>query len=305
MATLSHTKAVAAWLVQLAAAAAGNVPLADAKEKIAVMSGMLADDFPAPAFTAESRRAVALRTDFFPSYGALHKLLAEWWDANRPRSTALPSQLAEAQLSSSDRAGASAWLNAAAGSASAGELIARLDVIRGKQEAAFRWLVANNDHARNIAAAKGWEVRDGMWDGLDHPGRLLAQVRAIIDPPHPMAKMLLGILRAAVERHAPQNLGLVPSDASQTFSADPAAARAPTPVQRQAINADDGIVVMKPPTPAPTSSVLPNPPAVLSDAQLLAIHEQAGNTVRVAALRARIAAAAANANQPPPAERPA
>jgi hypothetical protein len=41
-------------------------------------------------------------------------------------------------------------------------------------------------------------------------GKVLRSVRAILDPPHPQAKFLLGMLSSLVERHAPANASLVP-----------------------------------------------------------------------------------------------
>jgi hypothetical protein len=79
-----HLRLVTSWLSDLANLTAGTAPLADAKTKVAAIAGMLAEDFPAGAFTRQSLAVVARTCKFFPSYAELCDTLSPWWLQHRP-----------------------------------------------------------------------------------------------------------------------------------------------------------------------------------------------------------------------------
>jgi hypothetical protein len=88
-----HLRQVTGWLSDLANLTAGTAPLVDAKTKIAAIASMLAEDFPAGAFTRQSLNVVARACKFFPSYSELCSTLGPWWIEHRPP----PSQVAISQ----------------------------------------------------------------------------------------------------------------------------------------------------------------------------------------------------------------
>jgi hypothetical protein len=88
-----HLRLVTSWLSDLANLTAGTAPLADAKTKITAIASMLAEDFPAGAFTRQSLNVVARACKFFPSYSELCTTLGAWWIEHRPP----PSQPAISQ----------------------------------------------------------------------------------------------------------------------------------------------------------------------------------------------------------------
>jgi hypothetical protein len=82
---------ITGWLTDLANLTAGNVPLPDAKTKIATTATALIEDYPPAAFTRESLMHVARQCKFFPSYSELCTHLAAWWRDHRPVLPALPA----------------------------------------------------------------------------------------------------------------------------------------------------------------------------------------------------------------------
>jgi hypothetical protein len=155
------------WLADLANMTAGSAPLADAKPKIDTMAAMIATELPVEAFTPLSLRAVATDSKFFPSYSDLHRLLSNWWDANRPREVfALPGPDSPA-LDGTAKALVIAWQRARAKDFSelrhVGDLTARmtlvLSAVTRKNDAAFAYVVAHDAEAQRIAMHKGW-LRD-------------------------------------------------------------------------------------------------------------------------------------------------
>ena len=85
----AHHANIAGWLNDLAVLTAGSQPIADAKAKVAAYAGMLAEEYPAAAFSRASLRHVAERCKFFPSYAELYEALGGWWKDNRPRPVAI------------------------------------------------------------------------------------------------------------------------------------------------------------------------------------------------------------------------
>jgi hypothetical protein len=86
----SHEQVVRQWCVSLGVLTAVSVASEDADLKIAAYVPLLADRFPAGAFTSRSLEHVAARAvKGFPTYGELTQWLAEWWRDHRPPYTAL------------------------------------------------------------------------------------------------------------------------------------------------------------------------------------------------------------------------
>lgn len=254
MTTAAHLKHVTSWLADLANLTSGTSALVDAKPKIAAMASVIADAFAEPAtFCKASLVAVSRECPYFPSFAELDKHLGAWWEKNRPAPVFLPSELQNVPgLTGEDRMAIEVWLrHDLDNDLSAHVMSLRLGVIRQSSDASFLWLTGNNARARDIAERNGW-VKQASDPFID-PARIIASVRAIVDPPHPMANVLLSCLRAGVERDAPQHVELVPRTLADTVGGAVGTDRKPTPQQAADIRADDGLVKMPPPqesTPA-------------------------------------------------------
>lgn len=80
---------VLAWLQDLGGLCAGAMPRPEAVAKMGAYAPLLAEAFPADAFTRASLAAVAGGLTFFPSYGEVSAQLSVWWRDNRPTRLAL------------------------------------------------------------------------------------------------------------------------------------------------------------------------------------------------------------------------
>jgi hypothetical protein len=75
---------VAGWLSDLAGLCAGaQIPMADAKARLAAYTSLLAEDFSPTMFCRESLAYVARQCKFFPSYGEVSGYLSQWWKEGR------------------------------------------------------------------------------------------------------------------------------------------------------------------------------------------------------------------------------
>ena len=104
-----HLRLVTGWLTDLANVSAGQAPLADAKTKIAAMASLLAEEFPAGAFTRQSMMAVARACKFFPSYGELCAVLSPWWLERRPPLLAISRDTSTEQQQRNELERAETW----------------------------------------------------------------------------------------------------------------------------------------------------------------------------------------------------
>lgn len=87
----NQTTTVREWCNSLGVLTAISVDSEDARLRLAAFVPLLADRFPAAAFTTASLEAVAREcVKGFPSYGELAEHLAAWWKAHRPPIAALP-----------------------------------------------------------------------------------------------------------------------------------------------------------------------------------------------------------------------
>lgn len=97
------------WLKSLGALVATNMPISEARERLATYAPLLEDEFPPLAFNAKSLQYVAALCRFFPAYSELRDGLKSWWDENGPP-PAIP-QLADdvAALSRVERSWVRYW----------------------------------------------------------------------------------------------------------------------------------------------------------------------------------------------------
>jgi hypothetical protein len=210
---------------------------------------------------------IAADMDRVPTLARLRKALEARAARDRPAGAIMPPGLANAVLSGEDRMAVRVWLERDAdGSLSQHDLAMRLAVVRRFNEAGFRWLIGHNTRALAIAESSGWVPRETVADDFTDPGRILASVRNIVDPPHPQAGYWLGALRAAVERNAPHLAELVPLDLAEIEASGPE--RRPTAKQAADMRADDGVVKVD----RPVDNSLPKrKPGQLSPEQMRAL----------------------------------
>lgn len=89
----------------------------------------------------------------------------------------------------------------------------------------MEWLEQRQVFPDDIAA---WcERHNAVVADWSNAGKVLQSVRGILEPPHPQATFLLGMLHALVARHAPQNADLVPL----APPGEPEPSPAPAPVE--------------------------------------------------------------------------
>ena len=88
---MTEIRLVSGWLTDLANLTAGNAMMREIKPRIAGNASMLADAYPAGAFTRASLDHVARQCKFFPSYSETCELLSAWWKENRPTPRAIES----------------------------------------------------------------------------------------------------------------------------------------------------------------------------------------------------------------------
>jgi hypothetical protein len=156
MALTPHQKLARAWLSGLA----NLYPTPpDIETKIQAMTPLLAAAFPdALAFTDESKAAMAALMHSFPSFGRLNDFLNAWWADHQPKTPeGKPDDLDAADMSAEDKMGVRIWLgHQRIGDLPSAELITRLAVIRRYHAAGYRWLIAHDTAAADIARQRGW-----------------------------------------------------------------------------------------------------------------------------------------------------
>jgi hypothetical protein len=85
MRTQSHDQAVRQWCLSLVVLSAVRISRDEVETKLAAYAGLLAREFPAGAFTADSLAHVAAAAvKGFPTYGELVASLRVWWADHRP-----------------------------------------------------------------------------------------------------------------------------------------------------------------------------------------------------------------------------
>jgi hypothetical protein len=151
------SRIIGTWLNDLAAMTAGQTPLADAKAKIATIAEVLLCDFPDQrCYSKQSLYAAAREFKWFPTYAELSSFMAKWWEANRPRHTALP-RIEDPSLSLEDRGHVNSWLNLKAEWQAAGRLAVGLSTLRSKPRA-FAYICRTDTDAAAIAVRHRWPV---------------------------------------------------------------------------------------------------------------------------------------------------
>lgn len=206
-------RSVTGWLNDLAAMTAGTAPVADLKAKVAAMAPGLIEEIPADAFSKRSLYDVGRKFKFFPSYAELSAALTDWWEANAPRQKYLPP-VEDPNLTDTDRAHVRSWLDLR----DAGSLDRRLAQYRDKWPAAYRYVVRTDAEAEAIARRRGWDISSGHeWNVTpEWITRTLVTIQRIHAAATPgdvaSAAGKLGMLRTAVEKHAPDLKHLVPEE---------------------------------------------------------------------------------------------
>jgi len=107
----NHLHAVTSWLNDLNDLTAGQTPLADAKRKIAAIALMLAEEYPAGAFTRQSLVIVAKANKWFPSYADIVAVLSPWWKEHRPQPQLLAAPTTTDQQLRDEAERAASWAN--------------------------------------------------------------------------------------------------------------------------------------------------------------------------------------------------
>ncbi len=107
----NHLHTVTSWLNDLNDLTAGQTPLADAKRKIAAIALMLAEEYPAGAFTRQSLVLVATAHNWFPSYAQIVAVLSPWWKERRPMPKLLAAPSSRAQQERDEEERADSWRN--------------------------------------------------------------------------------------------------------------------------------------------------------------------------------------------------
>lgn len=207
--------------------------------------------------------------DRVPTMARLRRALEVRAERDKPtRARVDTSELDQAALTAEDRAAVRLWLeHDLNNSLPARDMVLRLAVVRSKHSPGFDWLMVHNTRACDMASAQGWTPVDREGDYAD-PGRILASVRRIVDPPHPHARFWLAALRAAVEHHAPTLVDLVPPVPE---ALEGGSDRQPTPQQYADMRADAGIVRVERDPDGASIEPPTRRPGTLTPEQLLAI----------------------------------
>ena len=90
IASIAKPEAIADWLMALGVLTADTGSRAEAEMKLAAYVPLLAERFPAGAFTPASLEHVASKCRFFPAYADVVEHLGAWWLKHRPAPPALP-----------------------------------------------------------------------------------------------------------------------------------------------------------------------------------------------------------------------
>lgn len=173
-------------------------------------------DMAPEVFCDAAREAAAMAFDFFPSYAALRKFLVQWWDDNKPRPPALPGA-EDPSLTEEDRHHVASWQGRRNALQTEGTFAVVLSMYR-RWPAVFRYILRTDAAAMRIARWRRWaddpaDPKHG-WDDAVAIGRSVLEImRPLADGSlHPHVRIELALLRAAVARHAPENLPLIPAD---------------------------------------------------------------------------------------------
>jgi hypothetical protein len=312
---------VTAWLADLAVRVSPTMT----PEQVEILCRDFAKgltDLPEQAFDELSREAAAREFRRFPPYALLRKFLEGWVKRNVKPDTNLLPPVHDPNLSDIDRAHVRSWINLRP----EGNLERRLARYRDNHQAAYRYILRTDAEAAAIARQRGW-VEDGREEQAAFEQRLKAdwgstteaeigyklielekQVDAGLSPS--LAAALLSMLRAAVEKYAPQHLGLIPDTIKPSRQPREASARqqdaeaaASARAQMDVLNAD-GIEAARQEVIRAFEAQHGRKPGQLTEAMLTAIRNEDPNVQKARQFQ-RQQAAAKPPSPPPPAAAPA
>jgi hypothetical protein len=165
---------VLAWLTRLARATVATSASPVTEARLREMAVMLLATLPSAAFTSDSLAAVLRGMQYFPAVDILKARVVDHWNATKPASAPFLGDRRPVSLSPAVEAKIRAILDPA------GEC-ARL-------------------RAEASRFASEWSDREALQAAVD-------RVRG-----QPMARALGRLLGAAVAKHAPENLGMIPEE---------------------------------------------------------------------------------------------
>jgi hypothetical protein len=132
---------VARWITRLSAITRQGGGDLDA-QTVRDLAEMLADDFPAGAFTTESLQAVAREHEWFPAYAVIRAVVGQWWAENRP---AVPAIEGPGGLAAADRTWVAYWHKRQAEDFSGSSAARVLSLIRSQSQAAYDVITSGRD----------------------------------------------------------------------------------------------------------------------------------------------------------------
>lgn len=242
--TRDHALVVAQWLTDLLMLTRGaSNDAEEVKRKMKAMIIILAKDFPSAAFSSQSLQAIATQFKFMPSYSELSAALTVWWKDSQPKEVVFddPSLPPEARrcvrtFIGSRQQGFEHLSEQA--TTLPGRMAISLSFIRKFSPEAFAYICRTDAEAHRIASLRGWVADDSDpkkgWGDPLAVSRSVLKVTALMPDGKPSRFLAdhLALLRAAVQKYAPENLGLVPgaveADAIAGVPARPRAAVLPS-----------------------------------------------------------------------------
>jgi hypothetical protein len=131
---------VARWVTRLSAITRQGGGDLDA-QTLRDLAEMLADEFPAGAFTTGSLQAVASAHEWFPAYAVIRGGVGEWWAENRP---GVPAIRGPGGLAAEDQAWLAYWAKRQAEGFSGSSAECVLSLIRARSQAAYDAITSGN-----------------------------------------------------------------------------------------------------------------------------------------------------------------
>jgi hypothetical protein len=223
------TKEVRTWLLLIMARLPGNIigDEHEAEAKVQMMAPGLANSYPQPAFTEASLNFVLADLQWFRE-ADVRTRLDRWRKTYLPDLSTLPDAAAQAPLDDEGRNWVARWLRCDTDR----HAVASLGLIRAYHQPAFAWLLQTDVRAASFAIRRGWrDPEANSFESLQaewgDPRVVEAGVQSCLGnhmdgsysnpTPHQVARDL-NMLRWLVEKYAPNNLALVPSDAATALA---------------------------------------------------------------------------------------
>ena len=132
---------VARWITRLSAITRQGSGDLDA-QTLGDLAEMLADDFPAGAFTTGSLQAAARGHEWFPAYAVIRTVVGQWWAENQPPRPAIEGP---GGLTAKDQAWLAYWAKRQAEGFSGSSAERVLSLIRSQSQAAYDVITSGRD----------------------------------------------------------------------------------------------------------------------------------------------------------------